>query len=369
MKIGILSMQRIINHGSFLQAYALKSIFNELGNDVEFIDIESEIIDYKTKFKFPYNAAINDVKAYIHKLLGQKDVYKSMMYDIKPVKYTYLRAKKFYKILKKHLKLSRYSNLNSSYDAVIIGSDEVFNCTQKCSWTNSMKLFGEGFNTNILLSYAGSFGTTTYEKIKQNNLIDAITYNFSKFNSISVRDRNSIEIVNKLGFNAIEHLDPVLVYDYNSHVKDNDKLKNIFIIYCYYNRLVEKDIIDEVKKIANNENLRIVSLCDYYSWCDENPIISPFEVLNYFYNAKYILTDTFHGTVFSIKFNKQYASIIREGNKQKLGYLIEKFNQQDSVLNQANDLYSILNNERSYDEVNKIISIESERTKKFFQIT
>ena len=54
---------------------------------------------------------------------------------------------------------------------------------------------------------------------------------------------------------------------------------------------------------------------------------NPFELLSYFCYADYIITDTFHGAVLSIKYSKQFAVWIRDSNKQKLGDLLERLNQ------------------------------------------
>ena len=107
-------------------------------------------------------------------------------------------------------------NHDLDLDVQVIGSDEVFNCVQ--SNTNvgySRDLFGHGSPANRLISYAGSFGNTTIEKIEAAGIRQDLAEDFARFSAISVRDRNSAQIVEQLTGQPPEvHVDPVLAYDY-----------------------------------------------------------------------------------------------------------------------------------------------------------
>ena len=93
----------------------------------------------------------------------------------------------------------------------------------------------------------------------------------------------------------------------------------------------------------------------YQSWCDKNIKADPFEILGYVKNAKYVVTDTFHGTVFSIKYKKPFATLIRESNKEKLSDLLRRFNLEERNLIEVSDLSKILRMPIDGDNIDKII--------------
>ena len=84
MKVGILSMQRVVNYGSFLQAYALKQTLSELGHTVEFVDIENTERIYTNMWPHQRKFVLNCCKAQIHRILGQKSIYHQMATELEP---------------------------------------------------------------------------------------------------------------------------------------------------------------------------------------------------------------------------------------------------------------------------------------------
>ena len=135
-KVGIMSMQRIANYGSFLQAYALKQMIEELGYKVEFVDyhvgapVITENADSKNKYirKISKGLEIFQYQApFIHKLL-------------------FIRHKQsFSKKYMGFLGITNEMNFTPMLDCLVIGSDEVFNCIQKNSNVGySTELFGKG---------------------------------------------------------------------------------------------------------------------------------------------------------------------------------------------------------------------------------
>ena len=165
-KIGIMSMQRVLNYGSFLQAYCLKKILEKYGT-VEFVDYNYEctIIDDKHK------------KSFFKKIINNLNV----VYYIKKK----IHLKKFRKcynlFLSEYLNISSIKNTYPKINSLVIGSDEVFNCMQKYPVGYSKNLFGKGYEYCDVLSYAASFGHTTYEQIVEKNINDELRYLFSKF--------------------------------------------------------------------------------------------------------------------------------------------------------------------------------------------
>ena len=114
---------------------------------------------------------------------------------------------------------------------------------------------------------------------------------------------------------------------------------------------------EETKKIitfARQNNLRIISAGFYHKWCDKCVDGSPIDILGYFKYAKYVITDTFHGSVMSLITNANFIAKIR-GNKNKLYDLLTRFNLSERIVENFNMLDKVLNTKIDYEQVNKII--------------
>ena len=114
-----------------------------------------------------------------------------------------------------------------------------------------------------------------------------------QFDSISVRDQNSLDIIRNLcGFKPERHIDPVLLYNF-LEVDDIDiSLKDYIIVYAYADRIQEEEAT-AIRKFAKKKGKKVLSLGFYQPFCDEYVLASPFETLAYVKNADYIITDTF----------------------------------------------------------------------------
>lgn len=350
MKTGILSMQRVINYGSFLQAYALKRTIEGFNNMCDFINIvPGKQINLPPK--------INTVQ----KIINVKGHF---LLKLKYKKYVNTRNTRFINAFFPILGIEKEETKNNNrYDAVVIGSDEVFNGTQQCTWGFTEQLYGKGLNAPLVISYAGSFGATTLEKIQHYHIEKPIGENLKNLKAVSVRDQNSADIVKTLcGFEPEQHIDPTLIYDFTELEPQKINDENYILIYGYDNRIKERDIIQKVKKIARKEKLTIISAGVWQDWCDKNILVTPFELLAYFRNAKYVVTDTFHGTVFSIKQNRPFVTILRKDNTEKLYDLLRRFNLTDRSVVLDDDLYQKLNETINYEAVNKIIEKEKEKS-------
>lgn len=196
MKVGIISMQRVCNKGSFLQAYGLKKMIESLGHQVEFVDYEigkplfENFADKKKYYVLMVrNAFINLFVNHRFLQFVLPDSYRQVVKERKDYK----------KLLDKYLGVTDEKKYRTSVEALVIGSDEVFNCTQINPEVGySPELFGVNNRARKLLSYAASFGNTTYQKILDFCKEEEMKKYFLAFDSISVRDQNSHAIIEKL---------------------------------------------------------------------------------------------------------------------------------------------------------------------------
>lgn len=363
VKVGILSMHRVINYGSFLQAYALKQIIENLGAECCFIDIEPGrqlagnemdspfVKKVKRVFRVGYNLMTNYRQTLLSREFGSQ--FRPPFADW------------FYQIL----------NLDHPctypLDLVVIGSDEVFNCTQKSLFGFSKQLFGQGLDAKSVISYAASFGYTTFERIKRFHLEEELAHCLIGLNDISVRDVNSESLIKMLTGNKPEiHLDPVLVHDFSKEINDRGTdLKDYMVIYTYINRITDPEEINAICSFAKKHNKKLISIFCAYTWCDQYVLPeTPFDVLAYFRDADYVVTDTFHGSIFSMVTKTKFCVIIRNSNREKLSWLLKKMGLEAQLLNDQAELENILMQEPNYRSVQKLIEQERKRTVDYLKV-
>lgn len=348
MRIGILSMQRIANHGSVWQAYLLKKMLVDCGHNIDFIDIvKGSKLYYYPKRTFK----LKRLKYYLSFRKQRNNILDLAVNDM--------------------LRCSYLPNYSSDYDCIIIGSDEVFNFAQPSAWGFSPQLHGAIDNEHVY-SYAGSFGASTYEDVEKYGVRDELIAAMSNLKHISVRDENSYSITKKLLPNTevYRHLDPVLVGDLPVPARQNVSKKYI-VIYAYNFRFNDKQYIKKIKSFAKKNGYKIYSVGFYQTWVDKNINVDPYELLQYFVNAEYIITDTFHGTIFSVRCHKKFATVIRKGsrgNSQKLSSLLEDLNLKDRLLTNEEDFEKVLTADIDYESVDKILQRERQRTEEYLKI-
>ena len=146
--------------------------------------------------------------------------------------------------------------------------------------------------------------------------------------------------------------------------------KPYMIVYAYPNRLKEPEI-EKLKKFAKDKGLLIYGISGYQSYADERIYDSPLNILQYFKHAKFVVTDTFHGTIFSVINNRPFVTLVRKsvngsyGNQEKLEDLLNKLELKNRCTFDGEDIVRILESPISYDVTNQIIRCERQRTKDY----
>lgn len=363
MKVGILSMQRIQNYGSFLQAYGLKHLLEELGCEVQFVDYHPG----KTLIPADGGTGLN------RKLSKVKDVLKQngpLKEKIRFIKYKKNYASNYYP----YLGITDKMNYSPELDVLVIGSDEVFNCVQNNTNVGfSQELFGQGNKAKKLISYAASFGNTTLKKLEQYRVKEKVAEWLKDFDAISVRDKNSGEIVKELtGQEPIYNLDPVLIYDFIGKCKEIPTAvpdKEYMLLYGYSGRF-NKVECKEIRRYADSKGLKIFCIGGVQDCCDKFIDVNPFTVIAYFQNADCVITDTFHGTIMSVITHRQFVAVVRDngyGNKQKMIDLLERLGLSNRQIKGIEHISSAFNSKIHYDETDKLIKVERTHTKKYLE--
>lgn len=349
MDINILTMHRVYNYGSFLQAYALKRTVETFGHKVTFIDPEP---GFKT-----CKPTVTPKNKHIDKYCINRLIFKQ-------------KEKKFERMytdsLRRYLNVTNQLVFDKPADLTIIGSDEVFNFNPSNPWGISPNFFGGLHNSREVISYAASCGYSTIDDLSI-EWKQKIRLYLSNLNNISVRDQNTFEFVADITDKKVTiNLDPVLIYDFQNdvHYKEHSSLidkDRYMIIYSYRNRISDENEISAIKKFAKTHNLKTICLGSFQYWADDYVIVDPFEALHYFDNAEYVVTDTFHGTVISSIFHKKFAVIIRDSNRNKLEDLVKRLNLSEHV---ASNVEMIGNRLEYCDDYKKFDSIIMENRNK-----
>lgn len=292
--IYILTVYDSLNYGSYLQAFALKEMLSKYGQ-VSFLDIKHQSTSKQT---------VEKVLAHIYKRR-----FKGVIFEIKKFN--------IFKKCKKDFVITNIDkiNRNDMSNIYVFGSDEIWNISRE-KFLKSPEFWGENLD-GFKISYAPSLNTATKDDYLKNKYLITL---LNKFDFISVRDKNSYEALKDLTDKKIEMvLDPTFIYGVENfktiEVKPNEKEKYL-MIYTYGKMCKKVEEIEAIKRFAHDNGLKTISVGKYLKWCDKSVNVTPMEFLGYVHNAEYVLTDTFHGTVFSILYRKNF-SVINPANKIK----------------------------------------------------
>lgn len=371
MKICILSMQRVQNIGSLLQSYSLKCMLEELGHTVDFLDIEPNSEDNRllngSACVFPQEGERSGT---LLSKLKKLDKYTFNRIQIKLL--TKQQIKKFEEFRIRELGMTKAAN-NSHYDYCVIGSDEVFNCLSGAPWGFTSQLFGNVKQAENVITYAASCGSTTYEALPK-AATDKIRETFANVSAFSVRDENTLDFVSVLSETKVhEHLDPVVVASFDKEIEAARLPAGLparyCVVYSYYNRICEKRDIENIKRFCKQQNMELVTVGAPQMWIKRHLVLSPFEALKVFKNAAFVITDTFHGTIFSAKYAKYFAVMVRPSNRNKLGDLVKKLGLEGHLVESMDQLETAILEEMNFEKMTNLVKKERCKTMDYLSIS
>lgn len=307
--IGIITYHAPYNYGSTLQAYATQEIVKDLGN-------YAEIINYRM---IPQKDAYALVRHNNGWKIILKDVCQFLYFPEKKK-----RAENFEKFFENHLCLTDefaepedFSKYCCKYDIIISGSDQIWN-----KHSNELEHVDWKYMNPYLLrdykgkkiSYASSVGNSTDEELQ------IIKPYIETFDYISMREKSSADIISSILKRPVQYVvDPTLLISGNEWKKrlriiDNNPSKPYVLFYSLVTYKPIHRIEGLLKQFASNGyEVRYITPYWQYQFHNKNFInelcSGPIEFLNLINNASIIVTDSFHGTIFSINLNKPFYSI------------------------------------------------------------
>lgn len=302
MKIGIVTFHNAHNYGAILQSIALKNAITNLGHNVQIVDYHNEINDafYRTNWR----SIISGLKS---NLLSSRYIIQRTMLCLAKER----RYKIFQKNILKYCKPIKLSDLNP--EILVFGSDQIWN---EAITGKDLTYYGEisAYPDVKKISYAASLGFGSEQSLKNNKnlLLD--------FKAIGVREQSLQDSLQHIGIKSELNADPTLLlsaaeWDDIFDLKDEPKGDYLFV-YAIRNR---KRVIELAQRICTNNNLKVIELFSFEYFpnspkLNKNSYASVRDFVRLLRNAKAVITDSFHGTVFSIIYGKPFISA-KLGNK------------------------------------------------------
>lgn len=321
MKIGIVTQPLGENYGGILQNYALQQTLKRLGFESITIDNYSQYSE--TRY------LTSSVLSLLLKLLGIKRPFPSKPFKGRSI------PKITGKFIAKHIKISRPKDYLSEktlkkygIDTLIVGSDQVW----RPAYNKSLyKMYLDFAPSNCKkIAYAASFGTNEweYDSIQTEKCKQLL----KQFCAVSVREQNGVELAKKyLGCNKAKFaLDPTLL------LSKTDYLSLCSAVHAHCSKYLCAYILDksEEKKAIINSIAKAKGLEVCYFSAHSETTISVEEWISNFRDASFVVTDSFHGTVFSIIFERDFIVLPNE-NRGK-----DRFTSLLSVLDLSNRIWS-----------------------------
>lgn len=336
MKIKTLTTYDVYNYGASLQAYALQVFLEDLGHDVELINYQPEYLTRKYNYRW-----VNPESRMSHNAIT-RCVYRVMKYLQRQT--TLGRKHKFdefnHKILKetkhKYLTYGELCQNPPEADLYIVGSDQIWNVFYETG--RDPAFYFDFVKEGAKASYAASF---SYLDIDKDNL-ERIKKSLSTFKAVSVREYQGLDILNKIGIEGTWVLDPVFLLHVDKWKKlmaDFKKTEPYLLVYDFEGNDILKNFAIDYAKL---NNLKIYSITDTYPrlYADRNfNNAGPCEFLSLIYNCDAFVSNSFHGTAFSIIFHKPVFVFNRHRHKvnSRMMSLMKQFDLEKCIINDISE--------------------------------
>lgn len=325
-KVGIITWHYYVNFGSVLQAYALQEAIRKLGYDAEFVNY------HNPRFGRPNQTKIA-VKLFLHYTLGCF----SKRFRIYPQAFShrYLRQGELV------MDAALLAPLSRKYDAVVCGSDQIWapNCY------NPVYFAAFASEPTRKVSYAASIGLNDIPA----ELVPKYREHLEGFHAVSVRETEGKELLKKAcGIDATVVLDPTLLHDAPFYQAIEQSVKGVSgkYLFCYFLNK-EHAYRERVENFAKQHSLQIVGVSDRKddaSWMTRLTSLSAGHFVWLIHHAETVMTDSYHGSIFSLLFHKDFWTFVRFAEdspicqNSRIRQLQDYFGQSVRVLGQHDDI-------------------------------
>ena len=374
-KVGILTLlYENYNYGGILQAYALnKFLRNEQYDAYDILYAGNNNVIYSSaREKISQYSKIETFKKVAQKIHSRFG-YKKIENIVDKRKDLFLEFIEEYIPVTNICTEDNLCELNRQFDYFISGSDQVWN--PNCAFSAFLQTFVEDDEKKI--SYAASISRNELSMYEKQKMIPYI----ERFRCVSVREKTAEKILTDLGISDVKTvLDPTLLLTKEQwEILISNKPKEKDYVLCYFFS-DSKKIRSELKNYCNSHNLDLKYIPfprqeyqkgDFIGAGQRVDDIGPLEFIELIYNARLVLTDSFHGIALSIVLNKEFFAFERDCKKSKVSMnsriydLLDLVGLRNRLLTKHIDISKIINEKIDYSAVNKIISRNRIESKKF----
>ena len=370
MEILILTQPLHTNYGGLLQAYALQQILKGMGHDVvtDRLGVVRKLPLWNRALRFLYHAVqFCILKNYRYS--PYRYLFVTFDKESKAKRSISINTERFVNTYIDTIDLLTRSNESvidavRQFDAIVVGSDQVWRATMSDIPTYFLS-FTKAINVKRI-AYAASFGTDDLNEYSKMDMKIA-SESIKLFDAVSVREKSGVHLCRDyFKMDAVHVLDPTMLLskdDYLKLIEEEDKpcSENILLTYVLDRTQEKNDIIQRVGEalhLTSCENGAVkyfsnvvesnVSECIY-------PSVSRW--VAGFRDAQFVVTDSFHGTVFSIIFNKPFVAILnsKRGSSRFIS-LLSVLGLENRLISTTNDLLEEHLKPIDYTEVNKILN-------------
>lgn len=355
MKIGIITFHLANNIGAVLQTHALQYYLrNNIGN--------CEIINFYPNNGIPkYSGVALDILRKLKKkipFINSKDEY--------------IRDTKFDKFRNDYLIISEkyyygdqeFETDNLPYDVIISGSDQILNMTLT---GNSLSYYLHSYEGKKV-SYASSFGRNNISDFE----IAAIRSELPKFAALSVREQSGADIIKReIGIEPQLVLDPVFLLSKDEWCKRCNEGMKLPEKYIFVYSMEVSPILENAVSTIKEETglpVRVVRGGGKPGLIEgnEDSTCGPEEFLRYIRDAELVITNSFHGTAFSLIFEKKFLCVAHSTRNARLENIMDLVGKKDLLLNSPEAKYQekIVDGQISIKKIERYINISKEYLKK-----
>lgn len=348
MKIGIVTVHRANNYGAAVQAYALQHILRNYGLDAQFIDYVGDFL------KYPFGIENFRKKG----LVGETFTFLGELSRL-PRRKKFNEFRKSYFICTEEVKKEELCGLEEQFDLFIAGSDQVWN--YKITNQDGAYLLDFVKNYDKKGSYAASFGLTRIERKYR----EWYSQNLSNIKYLNIREKSAIPIVKKYTNRTPKVvLDPTLLLAKTEWEKIavNPKMQGDYILS--YQVGIDRHLVKYTAFLSKATGLPVYSIpFTQGGYIKMHPVWNsgPLEWLGWIKNARYVVTDSFHGMALSIIFERNFAVNISSQGQALSSRLKDLLNLTGIKGRNIDEIGNIVVEEIDYSKVN----IKLEKHKKY----
>ena len=380
-KVGLALVTDKVNYGTVLQAYATQNYLNGKNIDNEVLDMKGFKASLRKKHLIFSLKRIFD-RDYI--LTKWKMLFKVFLtivnwndLKIKSKK----RNRKFRDFISSHfifsptfMTVDDLSNYSQKFDAVVVGSDQLWLPHHIYAGYYTLEWVPQGVKR---ISYATSFGVSVLPISLSDKLDDYI----NKLSSVSVRENSGADIIREnANREAALVCDPTLLLTAKQwrDISAKDRIIDEKYIFCYLlgNSKHSRKYAQRLRERTGYKIIAVTHMDEYISMDEEMADYCPFDVgpaefLKLIDDAEYVVTDSFHATVFSLIFHKQFIVFNRfEKNNSmstnsRIATLLSRFSLQSRLFVDTKDVEECINATIDFTVVDKNIQVYREESERF----